>query len=164
MIFRDISPRHYLSFSSRLCLHGYSWRHSLSAFCPVYISSVGASELVEQYLEAVADEDYAGKKKSVQRMASGGEDTAIYPILLKALNDRQTEDTALKSLMARSGLSRPKGGEGPGFPGFPTSDDAIGWGKWWQDRKAKEAEDARLAELGSKAQRARRSGGPDCAG
>ena len=85
---------------------------------------------------ALQTSDYHAKKRAVDALAGVKDDDQVYDALIRALGDRQLDRVARNALQSRSGLkqSSTKGGN-PGYPGYPTTNDAAGWREWNNARK-----------------------------
>lgn len=91
------------------------------------------SAAVKTFTAAMAGDDNTAKRDAIRGLVgkSAGSDWEIIPMLVGALGDPKCQQWASEALQARTGVSKPSRGKGgPGYPGFPVSDDAAGWGNW----------------------------------
>jgi hypothetical protein len=111
----------------------------LTALC------AGESAAVATWKKAIAGDDGTAKRDATRALAdpSAGTDDEVLPLLIQALADRQAVRWASEALQKRTGLIKPsKERNGPGFPGYPQTDDAAGWSAWyvaWQKERESKA-------------------------
>jgi hypothetical protein len=121
-------------------------RSAILALICVSLFSAEESAAVKSFKEAIAGDDNTAKRDAIRGLTGqdAGTDWDIIPLLVQAMGSRQCEQWASEALQSRTGVSKPSRGKGgPGYPGFPVTDDAAGWGAWltgWQrDHQPKKA-------------------------
>lgn len=119
-----------------------------SAILALLCASVFCAEesaAVKTFKAAMAGDDNTAKRDAIRGIASksAGADWDILPMLVQAMSDPKCVEWASEAMQSRTGVSKPSRGKGgPGYPGFPVTNDAAGWQAWltgWQrDNKPKE--------------------------
>lgn len=106
------------------------------------------SAAVKTFKSAMAGDDNTAKRDAIRGLVGkdAGSDWDIIPLLVQAAGTRQCEQWASEALQSRTGVTKPSRGKGgPGYPGFPVTDDAAGWSAWltgWQrDNQPKKVEE-----------------------
>jgi hypothetical protein len=128
----------------------------LALFCLTALCA-GESAAVVTWKKAMAGDDGTAKRDATRALAddSAGKNAEILPLLIEALRDRQAARWASEALQKRTGLVKPsKERNGPGFPGYPQTDDAAGWSAWlsaWEKDNATKSKIDQLTNPGAPA-------------
>lgn len=114
-----------------------------------------ASDVVSTFNTAMGGDDFQAKRNAIQAVAGMPKDQEeqCLELLIRAVSDRQGSETALAALRSRTGLQRPVGRmmQGSGYPNYPLTDDAAGWGLWLSGWKKDHDEKKKLADVEKKA-------------
>lgn len=121
----------------------------------IVAARLAAGDALEDYATAMAGDDFQAKRAAIQAVASlpKDQDEKVLGLLVQAVGDRQSTEVALAALRARTGLQKPGGWvkRGSGYPNYPTTDDAAGWGAWLSGWKKDNDEKKKLSDVEKKA-------------
>lgn len=105
------------------------------------------SAAVKAFKSAMSGDDNTAKRDAIRGLVAkdAGSDWDIIPMLVQVTGDVRCAQWASDALQSRTGVSKPSRGKGgPGYPGFPVTDDGAGWQTWlagWKrDNQPKKAE------------------------
>jgi hypothetical protein len=125
--------------------------------CPA-ADPTGLFERCQRTLATAADA--TTKRELVHRLQQLGPewDDAVIPLLVLAVDDRQTHDEAVLALRQRTGLHPTLNNRGTGYPEYPITDEPADWNAWLEARDRDLAFQAALRDQAQRIDRLERSG------
>jgi hypothetical protein len=122
-------------------------------FLVLTATGLDAADIAVDFKKAMADDDSVAKKEAVAATVALMDDDAL-PLLVSAVDDRQSHDAVVVALRSRTGLAPTARSRSGGYPGYPPADTGAAWAQWLSARaKVKETEkkladeDKKLKEL-----------------
>lgn len=118
----------------------------LALLCAAVFGADESAE-VQAFKAAMAGDDNTLKRDAIRGLVSksAGDDWTVVPMLVQAMSDPRCVEWASEALQSRTGVSKPSRGKGgPGYPGFPVTNDAAGWSTWlagWKRDNAPKKQD-----------------------